>query len=71
MKPKRNAHFWTWQFGLEANGPSTKQLLNNFWGDFLEKLKHFSGRQSKMDGLYKKKVYVDYIYICIHIYLTK
>ena len=71
MKPKKNAHFWTWQFGLETNGPSTKQLLNNFWGDFLEKLKQFSGRQSKMDGLYKKKVYVDYIYICIHMDLTK
>ena len=26
-----------------------------FWGDFLEKLKQFSWRGSKMDCLYKKK----------------
>ena len=31
-------------------------MLNNFWGDFLEKLKQFSGRGSKMDCLYKKGV---------------
>ena len=35
--------------------PSTKQSLNNFWGDFLEKLKQFLGRGSKMDCLYKKR----------------
>ena len=34
--------------------PSTKQLLNNFWGDFSEKLKQFSGLLSKMDCLLKK-----------------
>ena len=43
-------------FIIEVNRPSTKQLLNNFWGDFLEKLKQFSGRGSKMDCLYKKGV---------------
>ena len=31
-------------------------MLNNFWGDFLEKLKQFSGQGSKMDCLYKKGV---------------
>ena len=41
---------------FEVNALSTKQLLNNFWGDFLEKLKQFSGRRSKMDCLYKKGV---------------
>ena len=39
-------------YTIEVNNrPSTKQLLNNFWGDFLEKLKQFSGRGSKMDCL--------------------
>ena len=32
-------------------------MLNNFWGDFLEKLKQFSGPGSQMDCLLKKKVY--------------
>ena len=41
---------------FEVNALSTKQLLNNFWGDFSEKLKQFSGRRSKMDCLYKKGV---------------
>ena len=36
---------------MEVNRPSTKQLLNKF----LEKLKQFSGRGSKMDCLLKKK----------------
>ena len=30
-------------------------MLNNFWGDFLEKLKQFLGRESKMDCLFKKE----------------
>ena len=30
-------------------------MLKNFWGDFLEKLKQYAGRGSKMDCLYKKK----------------
>ena len=38
-----------------SNRPSTKQLQNNFWGDFLEKLKQFSGRWSKIDCIKKKK----------------
>ena len=29
---------------IEINRPSTKPLLNNFWGDFFEKLKQYSGR---------------------------
>ena len=35
--------------------PSAKQLLNNFWGGFLEKLKQFLGRGSKMGCLFIKK----------------
>ena len=31
-------------------------MLNNFGGDFLENLKQFSGRGSKMDCLLKKGV---------------
>ena len=42
---------------IEVNRPSTKQLLSNFWGDFLEKLEHFSGRESIMNCLYIKKFY--------------
>ena len=42
---------------IEVNRSSTKQLLNNFWGDFLEKLKQFSGRGSKMDCLQKRGAY--------------
>ena len=41
---------------IEVNRSSTKQLLNNFLGDFLEKLKQFSGRGSKVDCLLKKGV---------------
>ena len=41
---------------FEVNALSTKQLLNNFWCDFSEKLKQSSGRRSKMDCLYKKGV---------------
>ena len=36
---------------VEVNRPSTKQLLNNFGGNSLEKLKQFSGWYSKMDCL--------------------
>ena len=42
---------------IEVNRPSTKQLLSNFGGDFLEKLEHFSGRESIMNCLYIKKFY--------------
>ena len=35
--------------------PSTKQFLNNFWECFLEKLKQFLGRESKMGCLFIKK----------------
>ena len=36
---------------MEVSRPSTKQLLNNFGGDFLQKLKQFLGRGSNMDCL--------------------
>ena len=35
----------------DVNRPSTKQLLNNFLGRFLKKLRQFSGGGSKMDCL--------------------
>ena len=43
---------------IKVNRSSTKQLLNNFLWHFLEKLKQFSGRGSKMGCLYKKGVLV-------------
>ena len=36
---------------IEVNRLSTKQMLNNFLGDFLEKLKQLLKRGSKMDCL--------------------
>ena len=36
---------------IEVNRPSTKQLLNNFMGDFLENLKQFLGQGSKIGYL--------------------
>ena len=40
----------------EVNRPFTRQLLNNFWGGFLENLKQFLGRGSKMNCFFFKKV---------------
>ena len=40
------------------NRPSTKQLLNNSLGQFLEKLKEFSGRGTKWIFYLKKGVSV-------------
>ena len=38
-----------------------------FWDNFLEKIKQFSGQGSKMDFLYKNKVYNDYQTILVNI----
>ena len=35
-------------------------MLNNFWGDCLEKLKRFSGRGPKIDCLLKKGVFTTF-----------
>ena len=39
----------------EVNRPFTRQLLNNFWGGFLENHKQFLGRGSKMNCFFFKK----------------
>ena len=41
---------------IEVNRPSTKQLLNNFLGKFLEKFKQFRGKGQKWIA-YKKSVH--------------
>ena len=52
---------------IEVNRSSTKQLLNNFLGRFLEKLKQFSGRWSQVDCLLKKMCNRLELFIVVHI----